>query len=94
MALGATTGRVQGDVIFDTLRLAANRHRGGNVGTTASITSASLIASLLFATSPGDVRTYTGMILALYLLLMFGMTRNINSPKSGTVNSVSPCDGL
>ena len=62
MALGATTGRVQRDVIFSTLRLAA---WGILVGTAASIASARLIASLLFATSPWDVTTYAGMVLAI-----------------------------
>jgi ABC-type antimicrobial peptide transport system permease subunit len=62
MALGASTGRVQRDVIFNTLRLAAI---GVLVGTTAAIASARLIASLLFATSPWDVTTYAGMVLAI-----------------------------
>jgi hypothetical protein len=62
MALGATAGRVQRNVIVDTLRLAAI---GILLGTTASIASARLIASLLFATSPWDVTTYAGMILAI-----------------------------
>jgi len=62
MALGASTGRVQRDVIFNTLRLAAI---GILVGTTAAIASARLIASLLFATSPWDNTTYAGMVLAI-----------------------------
>ena len=62
MALGASTGRVQRDVIFNTLRLAAI---GILVGTTAAIASAQLIASLLFATSPWDTTTYAGMVLAI-----------------------------
>jgi ABC-type antimicrobial peptide transport system permease subunit len=62
MALGASAGRVQRDVIFNTLRLAAI---GILVGTTAAIASARLIASLLFATSPWDITTYAGMVLAI-----------------------------
>jgi ABC-type antimicrobial peptide transport system permease subunit len=62
MALGASAGRVQRDFIFNTLRLAAT---GLLLGTTVSIASARLIASLLFATSPWDVTTYAGMILAI-----------------------------
>jgi predicted permease len=62
MALGASAGRVQRDVIFNTLRLAAV---GILVGTTVAIASARLIASLLFATSPWDVTTYAGMVLAI-----------------------------
>jgi ABC-type antimicrobial peptide transport system permease subunit len=34
-------------------------------GTTAAIASARLIASLLFATSPWDITTYAGMVLAI-----------------------------
>ena len=62
MALGASAGRVQRDVIFNTLRLAL---AGLAVGTIASIASDRLIASLLFATSPWDITTYAGVILAL-----------------------------
>ncbi len=62
MALGASAGRVQRGVIFNTLRLAAI---GLLVGTAAAIASARLIASLLFATSPLDVTTYAGMVLAI-----------------------------
>lgn len=62
MALGATTGRVQRDVILSTLRLAA---LGILMGTAASLASARLIASLLFATSPWDVTTYAGMVISI-----------------------------
>ncbi len=62
MALGATAGRVQRDVILNTLQLAGG---GIAVGTVASLASASLIASLLFATPPWDVSTYAGMMLVL-----------------------------
>jgi predicted permease len=62
MALGATTGRVQREVVLNTLRLAV---AGIAVGTAASLVSARLIASLLFAISPWDVTTYAGMMMAL-----------------------------
>jgi predicted permease len=62
MALGASAGRVQREVILNTLRLAG---AGIVVGTTVSVVSARLIASLLFGTSPWDVTTYAGMALSL-----------------------------
>jgi predicted permease len=62
MALGATGGRVQREVVINTLRLAIT---GILLGATASIGSARLIASLLFATSPWDATTYVGMMVAL-----------------------------
>jgi predicted permease len=67
MALGATTGRVQREVILNTLRLAAH---GLVVGTTASVVSARFIASLLFATPPWDLATYGGTVLALGTLAL------------------------
>src|ERR1700728_2001506 len=62
MALGASAGRVRRGVILNTLRLALS---GILVGTAASVASARLIASLLFATSPWDVTTYAGVMLSL-----------------------------
>ena len=62
MALGASAGRVRRGVILNTLRLAL---AGIAVGTAASVVSARLIASLLFATSPWDVTTYAGVMLSL-----------------------------
>jgi ABC-type antimicrobial peptide transport system permease subunit len=62
MALGASAGRVQRDVILATLRFAV---AGIVVGITASVASARLIAALLFGTSPWDRATYAGMILAI-----------------------------
>jgi ABC-type antimicrobial peptide transport system permease subunit len=62
MALGASTSRVQRDVLAGTLRVTLV---GIAVGTVASLVSARLIASLLFATSPWDAGTYAGMVLAL-----------------------------
>jgi predicted permease len=62
MALGASAGRVRRDVLLNTLRLAAV---GIALGTVASLASDRLIASLLFSTSPWDVTTYLGVMLAL-----------------------------
>jgi ABC-type antimicrobial peptide transport system permease subunit len=62
MALGATMGRVQRHVLGGTLRLALV---GIVLGAAASLAAAKLIASLLFATSPWDVVTYTAVALAL-----------------------------
>jgi predicted permease len=62
MALGATTGRVQRQVLAATLRLAVI---GILLGATASLAVARLIAALLFATSPWDLATYLGMAAAL-----------------------------
>jgi predicted permease len=62
MALGASTSRVQRGVLFTTLRLAL---WGIAVGTVGSLVCARLIAALLFNTSPWDVLTYTGMVVAL-----------------------------
>jgi ABC-type antimicrobial peptide transport system permease subunit len=62
MALGATTGRVMRDVLANTLRLTV---AGIVLGTAASLAVAHLIASLLYFTSPWDVRTFLGMVFAL-----------------------------
>ena len=62
MALGAQAERVRRDVLLNTLRLSAF---GILAGAAASFASARLIASLLFATSPWDVRTYAGTALLL-----------------------------
>jgi predicted permease len=62
MALGASSGRVQRDVLGNTLRLALI---GVAAGTVASAVAARLIASLLFGTSPWDATSYAGMILLL-----------------------------
>ncbi|MGB6829039.1 MAG: FtsX-like permease family protein, partial [Terracidiphilus sp.] len=62
MALGATMGRVQRQVLGGTLRLAS---LGILLGAAVSLAAARLIASLLFATSPWDGVTYVGVALAL-----------------------------
>jgi predicted permease len=65
MALGAPRGRVQRGVLFSTLRLAL---AGILLGTVASLGAARLIASLLFATSPWDIATYSVMTLTLIVV--------------------------
>ena len=62
MALGATQGRVQLDVIGKTLRLALI---GIGLGVIASFAIARLIASLLFRTAPTDLLTFAGMVVLL-----------------------------
>jgi ABC-type antimicrobial peptide transport system permease subunit len=67
MALGASTGRVQRQVLSGTLRLAL---AGIGVGAVASLAVTRLIASLLFDTSPWDAGTYVGMALVLLLVAL------------------------
>jgi predicted permease len=62
MALGATAGRVQKDVLARTLRLALI---GIGLGTVASFITARWIVSLLFGTEPTDLLTFSGTILLL-----------------------------
>ena len=62
MALGASAALVQRQVLASTLRLALI---GVLIGAVASVATARLIASLLFATSPWDAATYVAMALAL-----------------------------
>jgi predicted permease len=68
MALGATMGRVQRQVLGGTLRLAIV---GIVLGAVASILAAKLIASQLFATSPWDVGTYAAMAVTLLAVAVF-----------------------
>jgi predicted permease len=65
MALGASAGLVQRQVLIGTMRLAIS---GIVVGTVASLGVARLIASLLFDTSPWDIPTFVGMSLGLLLV--------------------------
>ena len=62
MALGASAGIVQRQILAGTLRLA---FMGVVIGAVASLTTAKFIASLLFATSPWDGVTYIAMAVAL-----------------------------
>ena len=65
MALGASLGRVQRDVLFSTLRLAL---AGVALGTAASLGASRLIASLLYGTSPWDAATYACMVFTLLMV--------------------------
>ena len=65
MALGATAGRVQRQVLANTLRLTI---AGIMLGILIAMVVARAIASLLFATSPWDVPSYLGMVLALLIV--------------------------
>ena len=67
MALGATAGRVQRQVLANTLRLALT---GIAVGALVAIVVARAIASLLFATSPWDMASYFGMATSLLLVAL------------------------
>jgi len=62
MALGASAARVQRDVLADTMRMTL---AGIVLGTVASLVVARLIASLLFSTSPWDVKTFLAMVAGL-----------------------------
>ena len=62
MALGATLGRVQRQVLGNTLRLTI---AGIAIGTLLAVAVARSIASLLLATSPWDVPSYLGMAVTL-----------------------------
>jgi predicted permease len=68
MALGASAGRVQRDVIFNTLRLAM---AGMAIGMIASAGTARLIASLLFGISPWDATAYAAMMVSLLAVALF-----------------------
>ena len=67
MALGASTGRVQMEVMRHTLRLAVI---GVVVGSVASLGVTRLIASLLFGTSASDPVAYLGMAVAIALVAL------------------------
>ena len=62
MALGATLGQVQRDVIWKTLKLALI---GIVLGTVASLFAAKAIAALLFGTAPTDPAAFAGMVVLL-----------------------------
>jgi ABC-type antimicrobial peptide transport system permease subunit len=68
MALGASSGRIRGGVLGETLRLAL---AGAALGTAAAVALSSALASLLFGVSPGDPWTYAG---AAAILLLVAMT--------------------
>jgi len=67
MALGATAGRVQRQVLGNTLRLTL---AGIGLGMLMAVVVARAIACLLFATSPWDLPSYLGMAAALLLVAL------------------------
>ena len=81
MALGATTGRVQRQVLGTTMRLAL---AGMALGTLLAVGVAKIISSLLFATSPWDLPTYLGMAFAL--LLVAAVSGYIPARRASSVN--------
>jgi predicted permease len=81
MALGATAGHVQRQVLSGTLRLAI---LGVVLGAVASLAASKLIASLLFATSPWDIATYIAM--ALGLLAVAALSGYIPALRASRIN--------
>ena len=86
IALGASTSRVQRQILGGTLRLAL---AGMMLGTLAALAVARVIASLLFATSPWDLPTFLGMALALLLVAM--ISGYIPARRASSIN---PMDSL
>jgi len=68
MALGSSAGRVQRQVLADTLRLACI---GIVLGTVASLATAKLITAMLFEVSPWDTVTFAAMAVALLAVAAF-----------------------
>jgi predicted permease len=81
MALGASAGIVQRQVLAGTLRLTLI---GVVLGAAVSIAGARLIASLLFATSPWDAATYFSMAVAL--LAVAGVSGFIPAFRASRIN--------
>src|SRR5215472_11149213 len=81
MALGATAGRVQRQVLANTLRLAL---AGIVIGTLIACIVARAIASLLFATSPWDFPSYLAMAVALLLVAI--MSGYIPARRASSIN--------
>ena len=81
MALGASAGQVQRQVLMGTLRLALI---GVVIGAGASVMSARFIASLLYATSPWDAATYVSMAIAL--LAVAGFSGYIPAFRASRIN--------
>jgi putative ABC transport system permease protein len=81
MALGASTGHVQRQVLAGTLRLAL---AGMVLGTLLAVSVARLISSLLFATSSWDLPTYLSM--AMVLLLVAAVSGYIPARRASSLN--------
>jgi ABC-type antimicrobial peptide transport system permease subunit len=86
IALGASTGRVQRQVLARTLQLA---FAGIALGTLAAFAVAKAITSLLFATSPWDLPTYLGMAITLRLVAV--VSGYIPARRASRIN---PMDAL
>jgi predicted permease len=84
MALGASAGRVQRQVLGGTLRLAG---AGLAVGIFAALAASRLLSSLLFDTSSWDVPTYLGMAMAL--LLVAAASGYIPARRASSVNPMT-----
>jgi predicted permease len=81
MALGSSAGRVQRDVLLSTVRLAVV---GIVLGCAASVFTARLIATLLFATSKWDVATYGAM--AVLLLIVAGLAGYLPARRASRIS--------
>jgi ABC-type antimicrobial peptide transport system permease subunit len=81
MALGASAGAVQKQVLTSTLRLA---FVGIAIGAVASLLTAKFIASLLYGTSPWDVVTY--VVMALALLAVAAVSGYIPALRASRIN--------
>jgi predicted permease len=81
IALGASAGRVQREVLANTLRLAL---AGMVVGILVSLVVTRAIASLLFAVSPWDWPSYLGM--AFVLLFVASLSGYIPARRASGVN--------
>jgi len=81
MALGASAGRVQRQVLGNTLRLTSV---GIVIGGLAAIAVTRSIASLLFATSPWDLPSYVGM--AVILLLVAIASGYVPARRASAIN--------
>lgn len=86
MALGASSGRVQRDVLGNTLRLAVS---GVAIGTAASAAAARLMSSLLFGTSPWDAASYAGVV-----VLLLGVATLSGYLPARRASRVDPMDAL
>jgi ABC-type antimicrobial peptide transport system permease subunit len=83
MALGASAGLVQRQLLASTLRLALS---GMALGTLMTLAVAKVMASLLFATSPWDLPSYLGMALALLMVAV--ASGYIPARRASSINPV------
>ena len=90
MALGATAGNVQGQVLRETMGLAL---AGIAVGLVASVALARLIATLLYETSPADPMTFvaTGALL-LTVAALAGYLPALRASRVDPMTALGPTD--